>query len=132
TEIIDLQGRTLTPGLIEGHGHIMGIGYNEMNLDLMEVENYDELIDMVREAVEKAEPGEWIVGRGWHQSKWEPQPEVQVKGFQPHDKFSEVSPDNPVYLSHASGHAAFANAKAMEIAGSISTSRELPRASLEA
>lgn len=132
TEILDLQGKTLTPGLIEGHGHIMGIGYNEMDLDLMEVENYDELIEKVREAVEKAEPGEWIVGRGWHQSKWEPQPEEQVKGFQTHDKLSEVSPDNPVYLSHASGHAAFANAKAMEIAGIISTSSEFPKPSLEA
>src|SRR5690606_3384049 len=95
-------------------------------------ENYDELIEKVREAVEKAEPGEWIVGRGWHQSKWEPQPEEQVKGFQTHDKLSEVSPDNPVYLSHASGHAAFANAKAMEIAGIISTSSEFPKPSLEA
>ncbi|HSP40694.1 MAG TPA: amidohydrolase [Gillisia sp.] len=132
TEIIDLQGRALTPGLIEGHGHIMGIGYNEMNLDLMEVANYDELLDMVSEAVANAEPGEWIVGRGWHQSKWEPQPEVQVKGFQTHDRLSEISPDNPVYLSHASGHAAFANAKAMEIAGLISTSSEFPKTPLEA
>lgn len=132
TEIIDLNGKALTPGLIEGHGHIMGIGYNEMNLDLMEVQNYDELIEMVSAAVAKAKPGEWIVGRGWHQSKWEPQPDVQVKGFQTHDKLSEVSPDNPVYLSHASGHAAFANAKAMEIAGLISTSNEFPRIPLEA
>lgn len=132
TEIIDLQGRTLTPGLIEGHGHFMGIGYNEMNLDLMEVENYDELIEMVSEAVAKAEPGEWIVGRGWHQSKWVPQPENQVKGFQTHERLSEVSPDNPVYLTHASGHAAFANARAMEIAGVISTSSEFPRTPLEA
>ena len=132
TEIIDLQGRTLTPGLIEGHGHIMGIGYNEMQLDLMEVKNYDELIEMVSEAVANAEPGEWIVGRGWHQSKWEPQPDVQVKGFQTHDRLSEVSPNNPVYLSHASGHASFANAKAMEIAGLISTSREFPKTPLKA
>lgn len=117
TEIIDLEGKTLTPGLIEGHGHIMGVGYNEMELDLMEVKNYDELIEMVEEAVANAQPGEWIVGRGWHQSKWQPQPEVLVKGFQTHDKLSEVSPNNPVFLRHASGHAAFANAKAMELAG---------------
>lgn len=117
TTTIDLQGKTLTPGLIEGHGHIMGVGYNEMQLDLMEVKNYDELVEMVEEAVAKAQPGEWIVGRGWHQSKWEPQPEVLVKGFQTHDKLSEVSPNNPVFLRHASGHAAFANAKAMEMAG---------------
>ena len=65
-------------------------------------------------------PGELILGRGWHQSKWTPQPETMVKGFQIHHKLSAVSPDNPVYLTHASGHAGFANAKAMEIAGILS------------
>lgn len=133
TKVIDLQGRTLTPGLIEGHGHIMGIGYNEMNLDLMEVKNYDELLERVKQAVDKAEPGQWIVGRGWHQSKWEPQPEVLVKGFQTHDRLSEISPENPVYLTHASGHATFVNAKAMEIAGIKPFSkRELSTETVEA
>lgn len=117
TEVIDLQGKTVTPGFIEGHAHIMGIGYNELELDLLEVQNYDELINMVREAVSKAEPGQWIVGRGWHQSKWQPQPEKLVKGFQTHTRLSRISPDNPVFLYHASGHAGFANAKAMEVAG---------------
>ena len=50
-------------------------------------------------------------------------PEDMVKGFQTHYRLSEVSPDNPVYLSHASGHAGFANAKAMEIAGLLSLSQ---------
>lgn len=117
TKVIDLKGKTLTPGFIEGHAHIMGIGYNELNLDLLKVENYDMLIKMVEEAVAEAEPGQWIIGRGWHQSKWDPQPEILIKGFQTHNRLSEISPDNPVFLSHASGHAGFANAKAMEIAG---------------
>ena len=72
---------------------------------------------MVAEAVEKSPPGEWILGRGWHQSKWLPTPSPLVKGFQTHDKLSAVSPNNPVWLTHASGHAGFANAKAMEIGG---------------
>jgi len=117
TKEIDLEGWTMTPGFIEGHGHMMGLGYSELNLDLSKVNNYDELVDKVAQAVTEAQPGEWITGRGWHQSKWEPAPEIQVKGFQTHYKLSEVSPDNPVYLRHASGHAGFANAKAMEIAG---------------
>ena len=117
TEQIDLQGMTMTPGFIESHGHFMGLGYNELNIDLMGIKNYDEMVDIIAEAVAKAEPGEWILGRGWHQSKWDEEPETVVKGFQTHEKLSAVSPDNPVYLSHASGHAAFANAKAMEIAG---------------
>lgn len=117
TQIIDLQGRTMTPGFIESHAHFMGIGYNELDLDLMYVQSYEELVQKVKEAVGRAEPGQWIVGRGWHQSKWTPQPSPMVKGFQTHHQLSEVSPDNPVYLRHASGHAGFANAKAMEIAG---------------
>jgi len=117
TKTIDLKGKTMTPGLIEGHGHFMGLGYNELNLDLMNTTSYQEIVDAVAGAVQKAQPGEWITGRGWHQSKWTEMPEVTVKGFQTHEMLSAVSPDNPVYLSHASGHAAFANAKAMEIAG---------------
>ncbi len=117
TQLIDLEGKTMTPGLIEGHGHFMGLGFNEMNLDLINTTSYQEIVDAVAEAVNNAEPGEWITGRGWHQSKWDALPEDAVNGFQTHDKLSEVSPDNPVYLRHASGHAGFANAQAMEIAG---------------
>lgn len=117
TKILDLNGKTMVPGLIEGHGHFMGLGYAKMRLDLSTVNNYDELVDMVADAVIDAEPGEWILGRGWHQSKWDPEPVPLVKGFQTHEKLSKVSPDNPVWLTHASGHAAFGNAKAMEIAG---------------
>ena len=117
TQEIDLAGATMTPGFIESHGHIMGLGYNELNLDLASVKNYDELVEKVREAVAKAQPGEWILGRGWHQDKWDSKPDKMVKGFQTHDKVSEVSPNNPVFLRHASGHAGFANAKAMQLAG---------------
>lgn len=117
TEMLDLGGATMTPGLIESHGHIMGVGYNEMNLDLMSVKSYEELVEKVKEAVAKAEPGQWILGRGWHQDKWDTKPEKMVKGFQTHELLSAASPNNPVYLSHASGHAGFANAKAMQLAG---------------
>ena len=117
TKLIDLKGKTMTPGLIEGHGHFMGLGYNELNLDLMNTTSYQAIIDAVAERVKTAKPGEWIVGRGWHQSKWDSMPAELVHGFQTHHLLSEVSPENPVYLKHASGHAGFANAKAMEIAG---------------
>lgn len=117
TQQIHLGNKIMTPGLIEGHGHIMGVGYNELNLDLMNVKSYEELVEKVREAVGKAKPGQWIIGRGWHQDKWDKKPEPMVRGFQTHHLLSEVSPDNPVFLRHASGHAALANAKAMEVAG---------------
>lgn len=117
TEMLDLEGRTMTPGWIEGHGHFFGMGQSKLNLDLSQVKNYDEMIAMVKEAAENAAPGTWILGRGWHQSKWDKEPEEVVNGFQTHNKMSEVTPNNPVWLTHASGHAAFGNAKAMEIAG---------------
>lgn len=117
TTVINLQGKILTPGFIEGHGHFMGLGYNELNLDLSSTKSFDEIIEKVKEKVRSAAPGEWIVGRGWHQDKWDEKPTGMIKGFPIHKKLSEVSPNNPVFLRHASGHAAFANAKAMEIAG---------------
>jgi len=117
TDVLDLSGSTMIPGLIEGHGHFMGLGRAKMRLDLSQVENYDELINIVEDAVNKAAPGEWILGRGWHQSKWAPSPDIVVKGFQTHEKLSSISPNNPVWLTHASGHASFGNAKAMEIGG---------------
>lgn len=117
TEVIDLGGKVLTPGFIEGHGHLMGVGYNELNLNLADVRSYEELIEKVRGAVARTAPGDWIVGRGWHQDKWENKPDAMVKGFPVHQALSEVSPDNPVFLRHASGHAGLANAKAMEVSG---------------
>ena len=124
TQLLDLEGKTMTPGLIEGHGHFMGLGYNELNLDLSNTSSYQEIVDAVAERVKTAAPGEWIIGRGWHQSKWKEMPSETVNGFQTHDLLSAISPDNPVYLGHASGHAGFANAKAMEIAGLMELSKE--------
>lgn len=124
TKTIDLQGKTLTPGLIEGHGHIMGLGYNEMNLDLMGARNFAEVVTRVREAAAKSKPGDWIVGRGWHQDKWDTMPPRMVRGFPTHDELSAAAPDNPVALSHASGHAVLVNAKAMQLAGVTGLSAE--------
>ncbi|GMQ28679.1 amidohydrolase [Algoriphagus confluentis] len=126
TEVIDLQGKTMTPGFIESHAHLMGIGYNKLELDLMYVKTYDELVEKVAEAVAKAKPGDWITGRGWHQDKWIEKPEKMVKGFQTNEPLNEVSPDNPVFLRHASGHASFANAKALELAGIANLKGERP------
>ena len=117
TKIINLRGTTMTPGIIEGHGHFYGLGLAKMQLDLSKTESYQDLVDMVSDAVENSKPGEWILGRGWHQSKWNDDKNDFVKGFQTHERLSEISPNNPVWLKHASGHAGFANQKAMDIAG---------------
>lgn len=128
TQVIELAGKIVTPGFIEGHGHLMGVGYNELDLDLMDVKSYEELIARVGEAASKAKPGQWIIGRGWHQDKWVTKPSKMIKGFPVHDQLSAVTPDNPVFLRHASGHAGFANAKAMELAGLNQLSKEQLRA----
>ncbi|MFQ5537349.1 MAG: amidohydrolase [Gemmatimonadota bacterium] len=117
TDVLDLEGNVAIPGFIEGHGHFMGVGQAAMQLDLMHVESWEDIVRMVAEAVGDARPGELITGRGWHQEKWSRRPEPNVDGLPYHAELSAVSPDNPVILTHASGHAVFANAKAMELSG---------------
>jgi predicted amidohydrolase YtcJ len=117
TQVVDLDGRLAIPGFIEGHGHYTSLGQAKMILDLNNVANWDEIVDMVAAAASEAEPGTWIAGRGWHQEKWDYLPEGAVDGVPVHTSLSAVSPNNPVILGHASGHAAYANAAAMELAG---------------
>ena len=117
TQVIDLQGQLVIPGFIESHGHFSGVGGAQLQLNLMNVDSWDKILRMVAEAVSRAKPGEWIYGRGWHQEKWTARPQPNVEGFPTHASLDEVSPNNPVLLTHASGHAAFANAKAMELSG---------------
>ncbi|MGC4022401.1 MAG: amidohydrolase [Cyclobacteriaceae bacterium] len=124
TQIIDLEGKTMTPGFIEGHGHLLGVGFQELTLNLADTKSYEELVERVKDVVSKSKPGDWIIGRGWHQDHWQKKPAKLIKGFQTHELLSSVSPNNPVYLTHASGHASFANAKAMEIAGVNQLSKE--------
>ena len=117
TRVIDLHGRRAIPGFIEAHGHFTSVGDARIVLNLTRVKNWDEIVAMVQEAAAKARPGEWIRGRGWHQEKWDRPPAPAVEGFPTHQSLSAASPNNPVVLEHASGHASFANAKAMELAG---------------
>ena len=117
TEVIDLDGMLAIPGLIESHGHFSGIGAAKMQLNLMNVANWDEVVSLVAAVIGDAATGELIRGRGWHQEKWDVTPEPNVDGLPTHHTLSAVSPDNPVVLRHASGHASFANARAMEMSG---------------
>ena len=117
TKVIDLKGALAVPGLIDAHVHFTGVGQAARNLKLATAKNWDDIVRMVGDAAKKAKPGEWILGRGWHQEKWTPGPSPNVEGFPLHDLLSQASPNNPVWLTHASGHAGFANAKAMAVAG---------------
>jgi predicted amidohydrolase YtcJ len=117
TEVIDLEQRLAIPGFIDSHGHWMSLGHSKLILDLTQARTWDEIVAMVGEAVAGAEPGEWILGRGWHQEKWDVVPTPNVDGVPLHGGLSDVSPDNPVHLTHASGHASIANAMALELGG---------------
>jgi hypothetical protein len=117
TEVIDLAGRLAIPGFIEGHGHFLGLGDAKLQLDLTGARSWEEIVTMTAEAVKTTPPGELIRGRGWHQSKWDHPPTPRVEDLPVHDALSAVSPNNPVVLEHASGHAVIVNAKAMALAG---------------
>ncbi len=117
TKVVALGDRFAMPGFIEGHGHFLGVGQARMQLNLTTATSWEDIVAKVAEAAKNAPPGAWILGGGWHQEKWDRVPEPNVEGFPLHDSLSAVSPDNPVFLDHASGHAVFVNAKAMELGG---------------
>jgi predicted amidohydrolase YtcJ len=117
TKVIDLNGHLAIPGFIEGHGHFMGLGESKMMLNLRDAKNWDQIVAMVAAAAKEAKPGEWIVGRGWHQEKWDTRPQPNVNGFPVNASLNAVSPNNPLFLQHVSGHAAFVNDAALKTAG---------------
>ena len=124
TQVINLSGRTVIPGFIEGHGHYLSLGRARQILDLSTAKNWGDVVGQVAVAVDKAQPGEWIFGRGWHQEKWNSAAEDTnsgtdeiIDGVPANDSLNAVSQNNPVYLGHASGHAAYANDAALAAAG---------------
>lgn len=123
TKILDFPDAYAMPGFIEGHGHFSGLGSSLTNLNFMKSQSWQEIVSMVEEKVKTSKPGEWIYGGGWHQEKWVESPEDAVGFYPTHQSLSEISPDNPVLLRHASGHSLFANQSAMQVAG---ISKEMP------
>ncbi len=117
TRVIDLQGRLAVPGFIEGHGHYMGMGQAQMQLDLLGTSSWGRVVAKVDSSADETASGAWVEGRGWHQEKWTSAPERMVRGFPTNARLNEAAPDTPVYLTHASGHAAIANDAALEAAG---------------
>lgn len=117
TKVIDAGGAFVMPGFIEAHGHFVGLGQSKMMLDLRTAETWAAIVAQVEAAAAKLPKGAWVVGRGWHQAKWSSAPVGNIDGYPVHDALSAATPDNPVLLTHASGHMAIANAAAMKLGG---------------
>jgi predicted amidohydrolase YtcJ len=111
TRVIDLAGRTVTPGLIDAHSHLVGLGQALSEVDLTAVPTYDEVIRRVREAASHVPAGTWVYGRGWDQNRW------PGKAFPTHEALTAAVPGHPVWLTRVDGHAALVNAAAMKILG---------------
>jgi hypothetical protein len=111
TEVIDLQGRTVVPGLIDAHEHFPDIGKRVRQVFLDETRSVAEALEIVKRELEKVPPGEWLVGQGWHTVSW------TGSDYPGEEELSRISPDNPVYLVGMASHAAWVNAKAIELAG---------------
>lgn len=111
TTVIDCQGKLVLPGLIDAHAHLHSLGEELTHLNITDTQSFEEIIDRVAKRVKMSEPGDWILGGRWDQNDWED------TSFPVHDALSAVSPENPVYLTRIDGNAAFANARALELAG---------------
>lgn len=117
TKTIDVDGQFVMPGFIEGHGHFSGLGMSLIDLNFLKSGSWEEIVSMVAEKAKETSPGEWIIGRGWHQEKWDSIPLQNIHNYPFHQSLSDVSQENPVLLVHSSGHSLFANEKAMDAAG---------------
>lgn len=123
TEVIDALGNFVMPGFIEGHGHYAGLGNSLINLNFLKSRSWDEIVSAVGKKAQETPKGAWIIGRGWHQEKWDSIPIQNIYNYPFHYALSHVSPHQPVVLYHASGHALIANKKAMDLVG---ITRETP------
>ncbi|WP_084607737.1 amidohydrolase [Sphingomonas jaspsi] len=111
TKVVDAGGRTVLPGLIDAHGHVMGLGFSAIQLDLVGTTSLDDLKARLK-AYADANPGTgWILGRGWNQELW------PTKAFPTAADLDAVVGDRPVMLERVDGHAVVANSAAMRAAG---------------
>jgi len=109
--VVDLKGRTVVPGLTDAHYHLAGVGQREMTLNLEGAASLADFLGKVKARVDRAQPGEWVTGRGWIETFWQP------PVFPTRADLDRIAPNNPVYLVRADGHGAVANSAALKVAG---------------
>ena len=109
-QLIDADGRAITPGLIDAHCHFYGLGLNQQLVNLVGTKSFDEVLERVKE-FHAANPKSFLRGRGWDQNDWE------VKEFPTKAELDTIFPDIPVALERVDGHAYLVNQKALDMAG---------------
>jgi predicted amidohydrolase YtcJ len=110
-------GRTLIPGLIDAHGHVMGLGFNAIQLDLSDTNSLEEALRRIAEHAAANPRPRWIVGRGWNQERW------GLGRFPTAADLDTIVADRPVWLERVDGHAGWANSAAMREAGVTAASQ---------
>lgn len=119
-EWIDLQGRGVTPGLVDAHVHFQWYSLSLRHIDLFEVPTLAEAVRRVAMGAERAQPGDWLRGRGWTQELW------ADRRFPTAADLDWVTGDKPAIFNHKSGHAAWVNSRALQIAGITSHTPDPP------
>jgi predicted amidohydrolase YtcJ len=107
---MDLHGATILPGLIDAHGHLINLGESLVRLNLKDIRSEKEIIERVKQRAASAAPGEWVVGWGWDEGKW-------ASNYPTNQALSAATPNNPVFLVGLHTFAAWANRRALELAG---------------
>lgn len=115
---LDGNGQFLIPGLIDSHGHVMGLGFAALTLDLTDTRSLSEALSKIAAYAQAHPDRPWILGRGWNQELW---PE---KRFPTAAELDAVVPDRPVWLTRVDGHAGWANSKALAAAGVTAATRD--------
>jgi len=123
TEVIDLKGQTVMPGIIESHGHLLSLGQSFLELNVEGVETPAAVIARVAERVKETPPGQWIIGWGWDEGAW-------ARNYPANDELSRVSPENPVYLRGLHGFACWVNERALDVAGITAETPDPPNGAI--
>lgn len=110
-QLINGEGRTLLPGMIDAHGHVLGLGFGALQLDLVGTSSLDDLKQRLRSYAVAHPDARWIIGRGWNQELW------PTKNFPTAADLDSVVGDRPVVLERVDGHAYVVNSAAMKAAG---------------
>ncbi len=111
TKVVNLDGATVIPGLVDSHCHLYGLGKSLAQIDLMGTGSLEQILEIVTRDAAKFALDAWIEGRGWDQNDWE------IKEYPHRQMLDEIIPDRPVFLRRVDGHAGWGNSAALRLAG---------------